>query len=81
MITRITISDPVLLEQIAKAPDAIEFCRPDGTSIAVVTAGWGKLPPGVKSPLSHEEFERRRQEAGEGRSLKEIISDLEKRVA
>ena len=77
-----TITDPVLLEQIAKTKGYLELRDPEGFCIGRIEKEWlGKLPPGMKSPLSDEEFEKRRKEPEDGRTLAEIIADLERRVA
>jgi hypothetical protein len=76
----ITISDPALLAQLAAIQGEVELKDPSGRTVAKVTREWdGKLPPGVKSPISDEEFERLRQTQRPGRKLADIIRDLEGR--
>jgi hypothetical protein len=43
-----------------------------------VPEGLGKLPPGVKSPYSEEEMAERGKEPKVGRSLEDILLELEK---
>jgi hypothetical protein len=73
----ITITDPVLLGQLTAAPGFIELCGPDGRLIGTLfLKGYGVPPPGVKSPISDEEFEEARKETG-GKPLSEILKRLQ----
>jgi hypothetical protein len=73
----ITISDPVLLAQLAAAPGAVEVRDPSGRVLGTfVLDGYGKPPPGVKSPISDEEFEEARKQTG-GKPLAEILNRLQ----
>jgi hypothetical protein len=74
----ITVTDPTLLAQLM-ADDRVELKDPSGRVLGVFTPdGLGRLPPGVKSPFSDEEMERR-QEPKTGRPLADILRDLEAR--
>ena len=76
----ITISDPALLAQLAAIQGEVELKDPSGRTVAKASTEWGgKLPAGVKSPLSDEEFERLRQTQRPGRKLADIIRDLDGR--
>ena len=59
----ITITDPALLAQLTAAPGFMEIHAPDGRVIGkFFLDGYGVPPPGVKSPISDEEFETARKE-------------------
>jgi hypothetical protein len=74
----ITISDPALLAQLAAVHGEVELKDPTGRTVAKASTEWdGKLPPGVKSPLSDDEFERLRLTQRPGRKLADIMRDLE----
>lgn len=69
----ITITDPALLAQLAQVSTATELKAPDGRVIGtLLPEGYGKLPPGVKSPISDEEFEKARQSPDSGVPLAEF---------
>lgn len=71
----ITVTDPNLLAQLT-ADDQVELHDTNGRRIGVFVAdGLGRLPPGVKSPFSDEEMERRRKEPKTGRPLADILRD------
>lgn len=74
----ITITDPILLKQLA-ASGEVEFKDPTGRTIGKFVPDWpGKLPPGVKSPFTEEQLaELRKQRTG--RPLADILRDLEGR--
>ena len=74
-----TVTDPNLLARLTVG-DSLEFTDSSGHVLGVfVPNDLGKLPPGVKSPFSDEEMERRRKEPKTGRPLAEILRDLEAR--
>jgi hypothetical protein len=76
----ITITDPALLAQLRQAGSLIEFKDPEGNVLGTFAVeGLGKLPPGVKSPFTMEEMEKRRQNHRSGQPLKDILRDLESR--
>ena len=75
----ITITDPVLLEQLFRVNGAVDVMSPDGLVLgSFTTEGFGKLPPGVKSPFTDEEMAERRKDRS-GRPLADILRDLEGR--
>ena len=61
-VTTIVITDPELLAKLAAADGPIVFRGPSGDAVqTAVTVPFGKLPPGMKSPISDEEFEEARK--------------------
>jgi len=73
----ITITDPALLELLARVNGAVDFTSPDGMIIgSFTTDGFGKLPPGVKSPFTDEQLIELRKQRN-GRKLADILRDLE----
>jgi len=73
----ITITDPVLLAQLAVG-DPIELKDADGRLLGVfVPETWGKLPPGITSPFTDEEMAARRAMPKTGRPLADILRDLQ----
>ena len=73
----ITITDPALLNQLASISGSIDVCGPDGRVLGTFAArSFGQPPPGYTFPIADDELERRRQETT-GRSLDEILKDLE----
>lgn len=74
----ITINDPALLAQLAAAPGVVEIRDPDGRVIGTFfVPGYGVPPPGVKSPISDEEFEEARKSPDSGTTLAELFKRLE----
>ena len=74
----ITINDPALLAQFAGAPGVVEIRDPDGRVIGTFfVPGYGVPPPGVKSPISNEEFEEARKSPDSGITLAELFKRLE----
>ena len=76
---RITISSE-LLAQLRAAPHTVDLCDEHGNVVGQFTPQldpeeWESLEP----QLSEEEIQRRLQEGG-GRTLSEILADLEKRT-
>jgi hypothetical protein len=58
------VSDPQLLATFAHVTEPVEVFDPDGKLIGRFERTWeGKPPVGFKSPLTDEEFEKRRKEA------------------
>jgi hypothetical protein len=58
-VTRIVITDPERRAKLANADGQIIFEGPTCEPVKTVeTVNFGKLPPGVKSPVSDEEFEQ-----------------------
>jgi hypothetical protein len=78
-MTSITITDPALIAQFAAAPGVVTVCDPDGRVIGTfILEGYGKPPPGVKSPISDEEFEEARKQTG-GLPLSEVWRRIHER--
>lgn len=72
-MSSITITDPALLAQFAAAAGVVEIKGPDGRVFGTyVNDGYGKLPPGVNSPMSDEEFEEARKQPSTGLTLDQI---------
>ena len=76
----ITITDPVLLAEIARADGTVDVLDAGGTRIArIERVADGKLPPGVKSPFTAEQIQELRKQR-DGRPLADILRDLEARA-
>jgi len=74
----ITITDPALLAQFTSAPGVVEIRDPNGRVLGTFfVPGYGMLPPGVKSPISDEEFEEARKSPDSGITLTELFKRLE----
>ena len=76
----IVITDPKLIAELDAATGTVDLTDPTGRFLATVTAPSGKLPPGVKSPFSDKEMERRRRAPKVGRPLADIMNRLESRT-
>jgi len=75
----ITITDPALLTQFAQASGITDVCDPSGRVIGTfVLEGAGRLPAGVKSPVSKEEFEEARRSPDSGITLNEFWNKVER---
>jgi hypothetical protein len=69
----IMITDPTLLAHLNAAKGIIEVCGPDGRVLGTfIQEGYGKTPPGVKSPISDEEFEEACKQPDSGITLQEF---------
>jgi hypothetical protein len=77
-ITTIVISDPELLAKLSTAVGQIVFRGPSGDTVktAEVVAN-GTPPPGVKSPISDEEFEEARKSPDSRITLEEFWKRVE----
>lgn len=76
----ITITDPVLLAEIARADGTVDVLDAGGTRIArIERVADGMLPPGVKSPFTAEQIQELRKQR-DGRPLADILRDLEARA-
>jgi hypothetical protein len=76
-MSAIVITDPQLLAQLASVSGTVELRDAAGTLVGQFQQrNPGALPPGVKSPISDEELERRRKNLT-GKPLSEIIKRLE----
>ncbi len=77
-MSAITITDPAVLELLQQGGE-VEIKDANGQVLGTFSLGLKLVPPpGVKSPFSDEEIARRRA-IREGRSLDEILRDLEGR--
>lgn len=73
----ITINDPALLAQLKAVNGPVDLRGPDGEFLFTITPPFGKPPPGFVSPISDEEFQRRREKYRDGKPLSEILKRLE----
>ena len=72
-VTTIVITDPELLAKLAAAEGQIVFRGPTGDTVKTATVvANGTPPPGMKSPISDEEFEEARKSPDSGVSLTEF---------
>jgi hypothetical protein len=77
-VTTIIISDPELLAKLAAADGQIVFRNPTGETVKTAeVVPYGKLPPGVKSPITDEEFEEARKSPDSGITLDEFWKRVE----
>jgi hypothetical protein len=78
-VTTIVITDPELLNKLAVAEGQIIFRGPSGDTVktAEIVAN-GTPPPGVKSPISDEEFEQARKQP-DGAPLSEVWKRIHER--
>ncbi len=74
----IVVTDPALVEQLRHAASSVEVRDTSGNLLGTFAPPYGKLPPGVDSPFTDAEMERRRHEP-DGRRLADILRDLEER--
>jgi hypothetical protein len=73
------VTEPTLLAAFSEVGDPVEVTDPQGNQIGRFERTWfGCPPPGYKIPLSDEEMDRRQQHRS-GRSLAEILADLERK--
>ena len=78
-VTKIVINDPELRARLAVADGQIIFEGPTGEPVKTVeTVAFGKLPPGIKSPISDEEFEEARKSPDSGIPLEEFWKRVER---
>ena len=78
-VTKIVVSDPELLAKLAAANGQIIFEGPTGDPVKTVeTVPFGALPPGVKSPISDEEFEEARKQP-DGSPLSDVWKRIHER--
>jgi hypothetical protein len=71
----IVITDKALLQQLSQVSDPVEIRDTNGDFIGTSAPPNGKLPPGIRSPISDEELDRRRT-IREGKPLSEILKHL-----
>ena len=75
-MTTITISDPVLLKQLADATGPIAFRDPEGNVVHFSDGSLWALPPGFVPPISEAELKRRSETYRSGIPLAEVIKRL-----
>ncbi len=78
-MTTITITDPVLLKQIAEASLPIIFHDPSGNELLYAEGFIFVPPPGTKPPFSEEELERRSLLYRSGRPTREVLREMEEK--
>ena len=74
----IVITDAALVQTLVQMSGTVEVRDGNGNFLGTFAPPVGNLPPGVRSPFTTEEIERRRGQP-DGRPLVEILRDLEKR--
>jgi len=75
----VTITDPEILAKLL-AGQSMDLKDAAGNVVGRVRAeSLGKLPPGVRSPLSDDELAARMKEPAVGRPLADIMRDLQAR--
>ncbi len=77
MIPSVTITDPAVLAQLLKSDGVVEVRDPSGRVLGTFRGEVGRLPAGVKSPVSEEELERRRAAYRDGKPLADILKRLQ----
>ena len=78
-VTTIVITDPELLAKLAAAEGQIIFRTPSGDTVKTAqVVAYGTPPPGVKSPVSDEEFEEARKEPDSGVTLDEFWKKVQR---
>lgn len=76
-MTKITV-DQALLERLGFLSERVELCDAAGRTLAYVTPVQEPIDPRLRVPqVSDEELDRRMREDG-GRSLAEIMADLQR---
>ncbi len=76
----ITITDPELLARFAAATDAVNIKGPDGhILVRLVMKKPDKRHHRPEPTITEEQIDELMQEYPKGRSLKDIIADLQKR--
>jgi hypothetical protein len=76
-MTQLTL-DPAILGRLASLKGTVQLCYPDGRVAGQFVPGAADPPHWHRPPVSDEELAQRKQEGG--RSLAEILADLEKRA-
>jgi hypothetical protein len=73
------IIDPAFAGQLVPIRQTVQLCTPDGQVLgSYIPASTQSSAERGRPPLSDEEIQRRLQQGG-GRTLPEILADLEKR--
>ena len=77
-VTTIVVNDPNVQTQLAAAEGVIVFRGPNGDCIRLAeSVPSDKLPAGITSPVTDEEFEQARQSPDSGLSLSEFWKQVE----
>ena len=77
-VTTIVVNDPDVQTQLAAAEGVIVFRDPNGDCIRLAeSVPTGKLPAGITSPVTDEEFEQARQSPDSGLTLFEFWAQVE----
>ena len=75
-ITNIVVNDPDVLSQLAGAEGVIVFRGPNGQCVRMAeSVPLGKLPAGIVSPVSDEEFE---EDTKRGSVLGSVVIGMER---
>ncbi len=78
-VTTIVVTDPELLAKLAAAEGQIVFRGPSGDTVKTAqVVAYGTPPPGVKSPVTDEEFEEARKQP-DGLPLSEVWKRIHER--
>jgi hypothetical protein len=75
-MTTITITDPVLLKQLAEAQGPVLFRDPAGNVIHASAGPIGSPPPGYVPPISVAELQRRSATYHSGIPLSEALKRI-----
>ena len=71
-VTTVVITDPDLLARLAATDGPIAFCGPDGKQVRLAhPEPAGAASAGLRSPISDEEFQKRRAQP-DGSPLAEV---------
>ena len=74
--TTITITDPVLLKQLAETTGPIMFRDADGVPVRYADGQLWAPPPGFVPPISQEELQRRSETYRSGISTAEVMKRM-----
>jgi hypothetical protein len=80
MTTTVTITDPVLIEQLKAAKDAVEFRDAAGTPIAMFKNHdyYEKIVESIAPCMTEEQLAANRAK-GPGRPLREVLAEMKAR--
>ena len=72
-VTTVDITDPVLLARLASTSGVVVFRGPNRECVRLAElVPADQLPPGLRPPISDEEFEKLRQQPDSGVTLDEF---------